>query len=517
DKPWIEIRSPHFRVLTNGSEGAGRHVAREFELMRAVFASQFPGFRLEGNAPLTILAPRDANITNGIRISPFIGGMYHNGWERDYAVIRLDAVESDRRNPDTYAPVHHEYLHSLLHTNFRWIPTWLDEGLAEFYAYTRFEGNRMYIGAPPKSAYRVDILDRKVTRPISDFIAQRNMVVKGNPENAILSYSQAWALTHFLTFGPGMEGGNRLKQFMNSLQRGTEQKKAFEAAFGPFNEVQKKYDDYINKFAFMTGVLPVPEHLDEKDFAARTMSLAETEAELAAFAIRGHHWEQVKELSQAAVEHDPKLSLGHEDLGFWYYNEGKDEDAFKEFASAVELDPKAYVSLFAETMILASRETSPANPKDTEDSLMRVLDLDPVFAPAYVELAKLYLARGDPTRALGLSRKAEQLEPFRAGYHTFSGEILLRMGRASEAAAVAAFVAERWAGVDRDDAVDLWNRIPEAQRGNIRLLEDAGTRTSTKPDWIETQGLVKSVSCHDRSFSITLDKGGETLTFRSEG
>jgi hypothetical protein len=151
EKAWIEVRSPHFRVITNGSEGSGRHVAREFELMRAVFADQFPGFQLEGNSPLTILAPRGRDIASGLRLPEFVGGMYHHGWERDYAVERLDIVTSDMRNPDLYATVYHEYIHSLLHTNFRWIPRWLDEGLAEFYAYTRFEGDKMYIGAPRKT------------------------------------------------------------------------------------------------------------------------------------------------------------------------------------------------------------------------------------------------------------------------------------------------------------------------------------------------------------------------------
>ena len=39
DKPWYEVRSPHFRVITNGSDRDARHAARAFEQMRAVFES----------------------------------------------------------------------------------------------------------------------------------------------------------------------------------------------------------------------------------------------------------------------------------------------------------------------------------------------------------------------------------------------------------------------------------------------------------------------------------------------
>ena len=244
EKPWMEVRSPHFRLITNGSESVGRHMARQFELIRAVFASQFPGFQLEGNGPLLILAPQDKEIARGIHLSENIAGLYLHGWERDYAVVRLDAVASDVRNPDTYAVVYHEYVHSLLHVNFRWIPSWLDEGLAEFYGYTRFEGDKMYIGAPPRNRRRLDILYQKVTPPIATFITTRRFYQR-NHEDLYMSYAQGWALVHFLTFGPGMGNGQRLKQFFNALQRGIEQKKAFEETFGSFEVIQKQYDSYI--------------------------------------------------------------------------------------------------------------------------------------------------------------------------------------------------------------------------------------------------------------------------------
>jgi tetratricopeptide (TPR) repeat protein len=517
EKPWIEVRSPHFRVLTNGSEGSGRHVAREFELMRAVFASQFPGLRLEGNAPLTVIAPRGAEVARGLRLPNAIAGLYHHGWERDYAIVRLDAVTWDIRNPDTYAVVYHEYIHSLLHTNFRWIPRWLDEGLAEFYAYTRFEGDKMYIGAPPKNTRRIEVLDYRTTPPVAVFI-EKSSSISRNMEDTQLFYAQAWSLTHFLTFGQGMGGGLRLKQFMNSLQRGVEQKKAFEAAIGPLDAVQKAYDLYLQHFAFTSGVIAAPQHLDEKDFAERTMSLAETEAELAAYAIRFHAWAPVHDFSQAAIEHDPKLSLGHEDLGFWYFNEGRDEEALKEFSKAVELDPKSYVALFAQTMVTAEPgRNDPSSASHLQDALLQVLELAPNFAPAYVQLAKTYIAQGDLTRALGLSRKAEQLEPFRSGYHLLSGEIELGLGRAGDAAITAAYVADRWAGSDKDEAIELWDRVPASQRPEgVHLLIDEAMTKPALPATV-AEGIVKSVTCRERAFSITVDHAGESLTFRSEG
>jgi hypothetical protein len=278
DKPWTEIHSPHFQLITNGGEGAGRRAVRQFELIRAVFASQFPGLTLDGSAPLLIVATRDRHITSGFDLPANIGGRYMRLGPKEYAIIRLDIIGNDRIDPDTYATVYHEYVHSLLHRNFKVLPNWLDEGMAQFYGFTRFEGERMYIGAPPRNIHWMEALFRRTNPPIGEFIATRSMYFPKNDQDSQLYYAQAWALTHFLMFGPGMELGTKLKKFVNALQRGDEQKKAFEDAFGPIAGVQKQYDLYLQRVAFPAGVVPTPGNLSEKDFSARDMSLEETQS-----------------------------------------------------------------------------------------------------------------------------------------------------------------------------------------------------------------------------------------------
>src|SRR5215469_7654744 len=59
DQPWTEVRSPHFRVLTDGSDKAARRVARELEQIRGAMSEVFPGIRLDSGVPLLVFAPRD--------------------------------------------------------------------------------------------------------------------------------------------------------------------------------------------------------------------------------------------------------------------------------------------------------------------------------------------------------------------------------------------------------------------------------------------------------------------------
>src|SRR6266850_1900314 len=302
EKPWREVRSPHFRVITDGSEGAARRVAREFELMRSMFADRFPGFRIDSPAPLLILAPEDESSTKRLvpefwqHSGPKPAGLYFHGWEKQYALVRLDVINSDRIDPDTFGVVYHEYVHSLLHLNFRWLPTWLDEGLAEFYSYTRFEGSHTYIGAPPKSMGLLAVLDRRSAMPLATFLDQKESF-SHSEDDTHLFYAQSWALTHFLIMGPGMQGGDRLKRFFNALQAGTEQKKAFQDTFGPFPDVQKALDNYLQRFAFAAGVTPTIQQAEEKSLSIRTTTVAETKAELASFFAATRQWRSAREFS----------------------------------------------------------------------------------------------------------------------------------------------------------------------------------------------------------------------------
>jgi tetratricopeptide (TPR) repeat protein len=520
EKNWTEVRSPHFRVITNGNESSARRLAREYEQMRAVFADQFSGFRLDTGAPLLIIAPSDLSAAKKVAPEVFerkgaeVAGFYAHGWERQYAFVRLDAVRGDPMLYDTYSVIYHEYLHSLLHTNFHWLPTWLDEGLASFYQYTRFEQFRTLLGAPPRNGSWTSLLERGPLIPMDVFlnVDGTSPYYGQDKTKTYMFYAQAWATTHFLTFGPGMEQGRKLRQFFNLLQKGTEQKKAFEQTFGSFEDVNQGLQQYVLKWAFTTAILPLEVKTDDKDFTVRTMPPAETEAELAAFHILHHRWREMRELTEAALKDDPKLGLAHQDMGYFQFNEGKNDEALREFTRAFELDGKLYGALFAKTMISPiSQSNDPADQKTFHDLLIKVLDINPDFAPAFVELAKLYIRQGDLNKALGMSRKAEQLEPWRAGYHLLSGQILFRLGRFSEAAADALYVANRWASVDRDEAMELWNSVPRDKRPAEVPAEDK----TSKSDWLTAEGTVKSASCEEHSYTIVLDHSGQSLNFHT--
>ncbi len=510
-KPFTEVRSPNFRVLTDSSDHDGRRIAREFEEMRQVFAISFPNMRLTAGAPLIIFAMHDEHSMKDLAPALFRGkgakpaGVFEHGWEKQFAVVSLD-----QDVPGAYQVVYHEYVHSLLHTNFRWLPTWLDEGLAEFYGNTRFDGKKIYVGAP---SLRVQHMRNGALIPLETLLViSPYSFFHGDEERIDKFYAESWALVHYLVFGENMEGGKKLNRFYVQLELGDQPVKAFREVFGDLKTVEDGLQRYVSAFAFHARVIDNPVAIQDKTFAVRKLSNAESRAEIAGYRMWIHHQEDAASMVDEALNEDPNLGLAHEEKAFLYFHDGKDEDAAREFARAYELDKQRYLSRYFVTMLGARGHT--AEQREALDAgLAQTMEINPQFAPAYVQRAMLELEQGHGEQALNLARKAESIEPSRSGYHVFAGEILLRLQHPKPAAAIAKFVAERWRGPDHNEAVSLWNQIPADSRpADTELKEEVPEQSET------AEGTLKTVSCGEKGrVDLVLQHGDELLSFRSKG
>ncbi|MCI0349862.1 MAG: hypothetical protein L0Z53_10595, partial [Acidobacteriales bacterium] len=192
---WIKVSSPHFTVFSNGSEKQARRIAREFEQMRLVFEKGASKLRLDSGSPIYVLAARDESTTKQLfpefwekrgRAKP--AGLFARFWEKNFALVRLDAV-----GDDAYQTVYHEYIHYLLSLNFRRLPVWLNEGMAEFYGNARLRETEATIALPSRAM--------AFLRPTTWIPLER--VISVTPDSpyyteesrAGLFYAQAWLLT----------------------------------------------------------------------------------------------------------------------------------------------------------------------------------------------------------------------------------------------------------------------------------------------------------------------------------
>lgn len=512
EKPWNEVKSPHFRVLTNAGGGEAREVAREFEEFRALMAIRYPTFRLESGAPLLIFAARDEETAKALNPNLWkikgekYASYYSHSWEKQYVMLRLDTwVRESQVN------VFYDYAQMLLSLNTHWTPTWLSVGFDEFYSFTRYKENQALIGAPSERLVLLKMLARP-TIPIEVMLDVNARSPYMHDENEVYRFrAEAWALFHYLTLGPDMEDGKKLDQFFGMLQDGTDQKTAFRQVFGSFNSVEAGLQKYVERFTLRSLIVKNPPRFNEKDFSTRTMTMAETQAELGGYHLWSRDWDNATAYVRDALNNDPNLGLAHEEQGFLYLHDGKDAEAVKEFTEALEKDKSLYLSQFFKTMMSAQATSDVrADQSIFRRGLIDTLNLNMQFAPAFVQLSCLALRQNDLKTALSYATRAEGLEPSRAGYHTYTGQILLKMGRYQEAAEHARFVAQRWTAADHNEAVDLWNSIPEAQRpAGDAMVEDRPKDTE------RVEGVLKAATCGDRTqWSLTIAQGDRSVSFR---
>jgi tetratricopeptide (TPR) repeat protein len=515
---WTEVRSPHFRVLTDGSVQQGRAVAAQFEQMRHVFVLEFNDPAIGSGAPLTIVAARDTSTFKALEPNEWKGtkgnvaGEFHRDWEKQFATVILDSPGNENQ-----VVVFHEYTHSILHAQAHWLPVWLDEGFAEFYSYTRFEPGRTLIGAPSS---RMPALKNQPLLPVSEMLdtADESKLIR-DPMKANLFYAEAWGMVHFMMFGKGMDSGAKLNAFFRKLQDGAPEKDAFKDVFGDPRAFDRAFDIYLRGLTLQAGVLPADPKVDEKSFPDRKLPPAETEYELGCFQIGSRESTLGRARIEKALALDPKLAGAHEELGFLEFREGKDAEAVKEWQQAVDLDPARARSVFALAMSGTPISAMPLQQLQAmQGALQHVIDLSPEFAPAYVEMGLVDWRLGQMTKAYHDVQKAEHLEPWRAGYHILAGRILLNGHQPKIAAQYSHFVAERWTGPDHNEAVDLWNDVPASDRGDgaaLALEMPAGAKVE--------RGTLTELTCGSGPgvpmiLTLTPEKpGAEPLTFKSEG
>src|ERR1700693_1300788 len=97
-EPWVEIRTEHFIVASDGGEKTGRRIADEFESLLRVFQSTMPNSRVSTGVPVRILAARNGE--SFAHLSPEFPydqrheqppGMFVSGPEKTYIGIRANA------------------------------------------------------------------------------------------------------------------------------------------------------------------------------------------------------------------------------------------------------------------------------------------------------------------------------------------------------------------------------------------------------------------------------------------
>ena len=542
---WIEIRSPHFTVITNSNEKQGRRVADQFERMRSVFHVAFPKLQIDPGSPLIVLAIRDEKDFKALEPAAYLakgslklGGLFLRAPDKNYVLMRLDA---EGEHP--YSVVYHEYTHLLMSKAAEWMPLWLNEGLAEFYQNTDIHEKEVSLGQP--SVENILLLRQNRLLPLATLFSIDEKSPYYHEENkGSIFYAESWALTHYIEIKDHQEKTTRLSQYAELLSQKVDPVTAATRSFGDLKQLQSALEGYIRQAAFSYFKMSTNTEVDDSAFKFQALTPAQADAVRADFLAYDQRTGDAQALLNHVLQEDPNNVSAQETLGFLEFRQGHIEEARKRYAQAVQLDSQSFLAQYYFAAISMNGPLSAADEVRVENSLRSAIQLNPSFAPTYDRLAVflgMQRRKLDEARMMGLM--AVSLDPANVGYRINVANVLLAMGEGQNAVRVLSAAAKLAKSPEEVQAVDnlrmnaqeyAASREQNAQQNQHMSEESKPARaevTATEtdiPHLVHRKGFVpsgphrfvvgilKAVRCDTSNLDLTVSSGAKSLALHSD-
>lgn len=539
---WIEARSPNFIVVSNAGDFQARKVAKQFEQIRAAFRESLPYANAHSSPVITILAAKDED-SLGQLLPEFWatkGHAHPAGWFQNTFYQFQVAVNVGAQGPNPYETIYHEYYHSLTMPYFPKLPTWVAEGLAEFYGNSVISDREADIGVPNPGL--VAMLRNTPLIPLDVLFNVNHTSPYYNEEKKTsIFYAESWALIHYLMLGDKSAHRPLFNAYLEALDRGASPVEAGKA-FGDLGKLKTELERYVGSLAFYSVKAPPPAKLSDQDIVVRTLSDAEEDAYRGGFlAFRGQ-FKAAQPLLEESVRLDPQLALAHQNLALSYFLQKQRPDALKEASESVALDSRNGLTRYLRATLSLNAE--PRNNQQIEDDLRQAIALSPEFTPAYSSLAG-YLASADKNlpEALTFAQKAVSLEPGTIDLQFGVAQVLARMHRYDEAEVMARQVGDNTPNPPTRQQVDSFLQYLQklraydaevgqrraANAGDVRdadqketepATSSAGTGVEEKVQLryrtVAMEGTITQVTCRDSEMDLTLMSGQTPVIFHTD-
>ena len=434
---WLQVRTPHFVIVTNGSEKQGRRVADQFERMRAVFQKLFPHLQIDPDSPIVVLAIKDEKDFRALEPTEYLakgqlklGGLFLRSQDKNYVLMRLDA-EGDH----PYSVIYHEYTH-LLTSKADWMPLWMNEGLAEFYQNTDIRDKDVALGQP--SPENLELLRQNRLLPLPAlFTVDHNSPYYHEENKGSIFYAESWALTYYLYQKSYKDKTQSLRDYAQLLAQNVDPVTAATRAFGDLKQLQSTLEGYVRQGNYTYFKMANANEVDDSIFHVKALAATDADAVRADFLAYNGRIADARTLIDHILREDQGNVSAHETMGFLEFHEGHREEAKKWLAQAVKLDSRSYLAHYYYAAMAANGMVAPEDEAQVESSFRACIKLNPSFSPAYNGLAVFLVQRHrDLTEARMMALNAVQLDPANLSYRLNTASVLLEMERGKDAVAV---------------------------------------------------------------------------------
>jgi tetratricopeptide (TPR) repeat protein len=433
-EPWVEIRTAHFIVASDGGEKTARRIADEFESLLRVFQSTMPKSRVATGVPVRILASRDGqSFGRVVPEFPFNKnrdqppGLFVSGPEKTYIAIRANAGGRFR-----YADIFQNYARAILKRSYRNLPPWIEEGYSTVYSSLTFSDRGARLERPDPDD--LSVLFESPLLPLDLVLHVDRTSGYYSPGNKDSVYfAESRVLLHMLISDPQFAGSNAMNRYITAVQGGADSLQAARDAFGDLNQLQTKLD------AFVKNVSGPPADLsasggNDSGGALRALSAAASEARMADFlALRGRSEDAEDKLNEALMS-EPSLAEADQSLGYILLKRDDLDEAEKHFERAAQLDPADALNFYGQGLVAMAKGGKAGIPLGAAVPLEKAVALNSEFDAAWHNLAMIYSQHNETLqKALADAQRAASLAPGEGSYQLQVAALLDQAGHPDEA------------------------------------------------------------------------------------
>ena len=296
---WSHLQSGDLNFYVQGDASSARAQLLQLQQFRTLFSS--PGLFTHDLADakpngLRIVQFASASEYKSFRLNEIADAYYLGGAGRDLIVLPGFGPQQDSISA-------HEYSHAIFHAAGWKLPSWLNEGLAEFFSTASLYGDTWYLGNP--IPWRLSTLHKQRLYPlIVLFAIGPESAIRQSRETNALFYSESWALTELLATSPRYS--SHLADFISALNRGVSASQAFSSVYGEtVDAVESDLRDWLR--GAHSEMLAVPA-IRASSPAISTTPLApiESDSVIADLLLAQGRWDRAQAAYEDLARRDPE-------------------------------------------------------------------------------------------------------------------------------------------------------------------------------------------------------------------
>jgi len=487
ERSWVEVKSPHFTIVSNESERSARTVAWQFEQMREVLHSLWAWARVDTAKPIFVLAvgdeasmralaPQYWEQKGGVRPA----SVFVEAADRYIIALRSDLRADDREGLNPYITAYWSYVALVLNSSLdRDLPLWFQRGLAGIFSNTIVRDTSIQLGRViPWYLQRLQQGSRLRVRDLLTIDRQSPWYTQADRLDQF--DAECWAFMHFLMFGDDGAHRSQLDRFMALLHAGKLAPAALEEGFGNLDALQSGFSAYFTQRLYQYQRVDVDTRTTKEGFQGRPVPASESASLRAAFHTALNRPVEARAAIDEARKADARQATTYETEGILLDSDRKNDSARVAYAKAVELGSKNFFAYYRLAALMwvqgADSDTLASIKKSLEQSIV----LNDRFAPALGLLGEANAHLGRPEDALNAARRAVSLDGG-VTQRLSLARVLWTISRPDEAASEArnALTIARTEGERRtaQELLDFFqkNRHPSAAAAaSSRLVVDFG-------------------------------------------